>query len=458
MRGGSIAYSPATTNYYRRHDKNSSSAAIYKKDFYYKEHQIVGEVLTSLYNIDDNAVEGLHKKAMWDWFANCSDRNFAEFDPLFNKKTILSRRQEYKPNIAICSYGFKAGGAEIFPIYLANLLKKRGHSILYVNFDLAERNTAIRNLLSPEIPVLNLTNANVLNKIIDFRSAVEAFHIEVVHSHYRRIDQLISKYCSDLKVKHVVTLHGSYETMNDHDLEKHLPDLNKSVAKWVYIAAKNLSTFARLGAFDKSKFVRIDNAIEPQNINKIERSAASLPETAFIVCLVSRAIKEKGWHEAIEAVRIARQISQKDIHLLLIGEGPVYDKLDNRADDYIHALGFQNSVLEYFSLSDIGLLPSYFSGESFPASILECLAMGRPVIASDIGEIREMLTSHEGEIAGDVFKLDNGRVPVQKLAEILATYASNPELCREKVRIAKEVSKRFDPEVMAKKYESVYLS
>ena len=464
MRGGAIAYTNATTNYYRRH-KTNLSVPTYSKDFYYREHQIVGETLARLYDIDDAAIDGLYNKAMGDWFANCSDKDFKNFENLFDKHAVSACRKEYKPNIAICSYAFTSGGGETLPIHLANALKRRGYSITFINFDLGDRIDGIRNLLSADIPVINLVDTLVTDKIVAARAAIQAFHLDVIHSHYRRIDQLINRYCSDLNFKHVVTLHGSYELLADHKLEKTLDALDKSVSAWVYVAKKNLSPFIKSGHYVESKFFKIDNALESRSTGKVTRGELGLPDSAFVACLASRAIPEKGWREAIQAVNLARKISQKDIHLLLIGEGPLYDELKNEnLARHIRLLGFRENVPEHFHLSDLGLLPSCFSGESFPLVLVECLLAGRPAIASDIGEIRDMLTCTDSEIAdrahseiaGTVFSLENGRVPIQKLAEILADYASNPTLLADKTRVVKVVAAKFNIDQMAERYEKVY--
>lgn len=91
-------------------------------------------------------------------------------------------------------------------------------------------------------------------------------------------------------------------------------------------------------------------------------------------------------------MQIAQQKSRRQLHLLLLGDGPMYEKLKNVALPNVHVLGFQPNVRDYFMASDMGLLPSRFSGESFPLVLIECLLSGRPAIASDLGEIRNILT------------------------------------------------------------------
>src|SRR5690606_2002964 len=132
----------------------------------------------------------------------------------------------------------------------------------------------------------------------------------------------------------------------------------------------------------------------------------------FVVCLVARAIPEKGWDEAIRAVGWANERSSRKIHLLLIGEGPEYDRLRPEcACQDVQFLGFQPNIRDYFAASDVGFLPSRFKGESAPLVLIDCLRSGKPVIASNVGEIRQMLVAGDG-IAGELFDLDNWEIDI----------------------------------------------
>ena len=121
-------------------------------------------------------------------------------------------------------------------------------------------------------------------------------------------------------------------------------------------------------------------------------------------------MEEKGWAEAVEAIIQARGLCDADIHLILLGDGPEYDRLlDNDLPQYIHLEGFKRNVRSYFATSQFGFLPSKFRGESFPLVIIECLQTGRPVLASDIGEVSYMLDSGDG-LAGKKHNADQSRI------------------------------------------------
>jgi len=69
-----------------------------------------------------------------------------------------------------------------------------------------------------------------------------------------------------------------------------------------------------------------------------------------------------------------------------VGEGPERTSLEETAKEAgIEAVfaGWQNEVLPYYSVMDIFVLPSLFEG--LPNVLLEAMAMGKPVVATDVG-------------------------------------------------------------------------
>ena len=58
--------------------------------------------------------------------------------------------------------------------------------------------------------------------------------------------------------------------------------------------------------------------------------------------------------------------------------------------DRVRFMGHRSDVAEVLSAADIAVLPS-LSGEAFPRAVIEAMAMGRPVVATDVGGTREAI-------------------------------------------------------------------
>lgn len=449
IRGGLVAYTPNATNFYRMHKKNIS-VSTYKQDIYYREHEKVAKELVKLYRLQEGIIEKQRFVLELHWRIHRADYSESDFKKCYDYERVKHLSKSYKPNLLMVTYALTSGGGETFPIRLSNLLKSAGYSVTLLNCHREPTQPGVRKMLRQDVPLLELDGLDRLNAVVDDMG------IEIVHSHHAWVDVTL---CSLLKnnpnCKVVVTTHGMYEMMSHAELDRVVPLLNKRVNKFVYIADKNLSAFD-LSIIDKNRFAKICNAIERVPITPFPREEISINKDDFVLCIVSRAIPEKGWEEGIEAVTLARKLSGKDIHLLLIGEGPEYERLRRKVrDHFIHFLGFRANVLDYFATSNLGFLPSRFHGESYPLVVIECLQANRPVLASDIGETSRMIETESGP-AGSVFTLDNWKLPVKRMAELIAEYATNRNLYSEHLRRVPEAIKKFDPEKMLHSYELVY--
>ena len=117
-----------------------------------------------------------------------------------------------------------------------------------------------------------------------------------------------------------------------------------------------------------------------------------IPEEAVVALMVARLIREKGVHEFIE---VARRLKKEKVFFVLVGE-PDPGNPSSLAQSEIERLnkerivllpGFQEDVRPWLAAADIYVLPSYREG--LPMSVLEAMAMGLPVVTTDVPGCRE---------------------------------------------------------------------
>lgn len=448
IRGGMMAYSPDARNFYRIHDKNTSVTS-HKADQFYREHEAVAQCLRRHYRVPEENLTRMEANLRHHWKITRDDYSDAAFVACFDRARIEAAPLR-KPALLMAGYGFCAGGGETFPIQLANEMKGFGYEVTFLDCAQEERVEGIRAMLATDIPVIS--------NFPDLRRIVQNFDIDLIHSHHGWVDNTVLDLLPpDGPVQTVVTLHGFYETVPPQQLKMLLPRLIERSGGLVYTAEKNLGAIRQAGLIEQRPLHRIDNALSKSEVSAIDRASLGIAEDAFLLTLVSRALHSKGWAEAVAAVTRARDISGKDIQLILIGEGEARDALVAAGPDaHLHLEGFRQNIRDYFAASDLGFLPSRFPGESFPLVIIDSLNAGTPVLASDIGEIGYMLTTDEGP-AGALFALDaDWQIDVEALAAQIATLASNPEeMARLRARVAAAAA-RFDPHLMARKYDAVY--
>lgn len=451
--GGMIAYEPDAVNYYRIHD-GSTSLKIQTLERYYVEHKIIAEYVHEMFNVPYESLKRMEEMLRGKFFSDANFNEKSSFDSLYHLNDLS--RDNYRLNIIMCGAGFLSGGGETFPIYLANELKERGHNVTYFDFRYLKEEEGIRNLLRSDIPVVSLVSYDNLSSILS------SFGADIVHTHFLNCDAKISTISAQQKkFNHIVTLHGMYESVPDDYLERieaNLDEIVSNVDQFVYIADKGINYFKTKGYETNAKFWKILNGLPSFVKSTMTREELKIPHDAFVVCLVSRGIKEKGWEEAIEIIQKVNDRILRKVYLLILGDGAMYDELIEQYSDNetIRLLGFKANPRDYFSISDLGLLPTYFKGESCPLVLIDCLMTGKPFVVTDIGEAKNQLTGHNGEMAGCVVPLLNGRPDITAFSEIVACLASDTKLYNKLCVDVQKVAKIHDIKNVAQRYQEVY--
>ena len=176
--------------------------------------------------------------------------------------------------------------------------------------------------------------------------------------------------------------------------------------------------------------------------------------------MVARGIPEKGWMEAMEMFKMLKKsYTKRKIHLVLIGNGEELKALyeSNRMED-MHLLQFTKNTLEYFSwikYFDAGMLLSYFMGESVPNAIIEYLYFNVPVIATPMGDIKEMISSPNG-MAGDMVPLKNGRADTAFTVSVLKKWLDEPAYYASLKKNTSKAFEKFNMRKIASEYLKVF--
>lgn len=127
------------------------------------------------------------------------------------------------------------------------------------------------------------------------------------------------------------------------------------------------------------------------------RKEYGIPQDTFVIGAIGRLVPAKGYHHLIEAMTsVAEDI--KDCRLLIAGEGQLKDNLSAliqklNISRYVTLVGYQNSITRFLSTIDLFVMPSLTEG--LPIALLEAMACGKPVLASSIGGIPEVITSEK---------------------------------------------------------------
>ncbi|MBJ6723675.1 glycosyltransferase [Geomesophilobacter sediminis] len=206
---------------------------------------------------------------------------------------------------------------------------------------------------------------------------------------------------------------------------------------------------------DSNRVRTIKNAIEPpppRSPSTDIRSAWGLGTDDLAVAVVGRFSPEKGQLVFIEALALVRE-RLKNVKGLLIGDGQDKELLQARArelgvEDALVFTGFQSDVAPYYDAADLVVLPSF--SEGMPNVALEAMMFGKPVVASRVGGVPEVV------VDGVTGRLVPARDP-RRLAEAILAVLADPRLCAEYGQAGKKrVLEEFDPYRRAEQMTAVY--
>jgi glycosyltransferase involved in cell wall biosynthesis len=124
------------------------------------------------------------------------------------------------------------------------------------------------------------------------------------------------------------------------------------------------------------------------------RARLGVSAQTLLMGTIGRMRPEKNQEVLLTALRHLR-VARVDVHLVIAGDGPLRDFLARRAvelevADRVSFVGELDDVRPVLTALDVFVLPST-AIESFSNAALEAMAIGRPVILSDIGGAREMI-------------------------------------------------------------------
>jgi glycosyltransferase involved in cell wall biosynthesis len=188
-------------------------------------------------------------------------------------------------------------------------------------------------------------------------------------------------------------------------------------------------------------------ALRAEAVPPPDREALGISDDARVVIHIAQFRPEKNQAATYEAVRRLRG-ELGDVHALFVGIGraikePMERRATDEGADWAHFLGMRSDVPALLALSDVAVLPS--TSDTMPLSILEAMAIGVPIVASDVGDIAGLVEEPGAGICvppGDVDAFTDACRRVLADADLHARLAAG----------ALGASRRFDSDAMVDSY------
>jgi glycosyltransferase involved in cell wall biosynthesis len=355
------------------------------------------------------------------------------------------------------------GGAERHAVALMNRLAERRHQCHAVYI----KNTG---QLLDSIRLLDGGSARCLDaaRYLDIRAVGDfAEHISrirpsaiVAANAYALMYSWLALRLSRLRVPLVVTYHSNRLLGAKEQIQMMLYRLFFWTADCaVFVCSKQRRYWKRRGVYSRKNEV-IYNGVDAEEFRdkwsqeerRALRIALGFPDTDYVIGISAMLRPEKNHVQLVEAIARLRNRGIP-ARALIIGEGEMRAAIEARArslevaGDVVIA-GLQHDVRPYIAACDAMVLCSFT--EAFSLAALEAMALGRPVVHSDVGGAAEMIVPGRN---GFLFPVGDTTAFVDKLA-ILADRAISRRMGQE---ARARVASLFSEKTMVDRYEQLLL-
>jgi glycosyltransferase involved in cell wall biosynthesis len=339
------------------------------------------------------------------------------------------------------------GGPALHVSYLTAGLKERGYATTLVAGSLARGEESMA-FVADGLGVQVISIAELHREISPVRDALAVLRLarlirlqrpQILHTHTAKagaIGRLAALLAGDARPPIIVhTFHGHvlrgyfgpWRTLFFRLLERWLA---KVATVLIAVSPEVRDDLIALGVAPAEKFVvirlgiELEQRVDPGQDGRLEtRRMLGIPPDRFVVGWIGRMTGVKRTDDVLLALKHLREL-EVDAALCMVGDGPDREHVEQRASElgivrYCFFLGYQEEVAPYYAVFDAMVLPS--GNEGTPVSAIEALASGRPVVATRVGGVPDVV--RDGQ---DGFLVESG--DVEQLAERLAQLARDPEL------------------------------
>ena len=368
--------------------------------------------------------------------------------------------------LMICPWALdKKAGAEIFTFNLASELARNGNIVHVLCFPNGVNSIKTRHRNLHFLPLLRKRLRLLTNFILVFKLALKERY-DIVHAHFVYPAGAWALAAKILNIPIVITSHG-WDIQLNRDIgygarqSKIIAFLTRIILRLIdahVVVSKSMIRSAIESGSSTSKVRVIYNGINlnkfPKSENDVCQHRRFLKEPGFRILYLSRLHPKKRPEDLVKAFpRVLKKVP--NAMLIIAGKGGEEAKLKKIASK----LGVENKIVftgfvpeheKWYLLRecDVFVLPSIV--EAFGIAVIEAMACGKPVIATNVGPFPEIIRHEATGIL----------VPTcspKHLAEAIIHLALNPEKRKRMGAMARKVvEEKFNMKRIASQYLELY--
>ncbi len=299
--------------------------------------------------------------------------------------------------------GLERGGAERQLVGIANALAARGWNVTVVSY-LPFSSTSLRcELDDSAVKVISLNSSAGIGRYAGLVRAASVI---------RRIrpDILVGFMFHGIMTARIVgrltrvpVILSSVRNERDGSVRERIVAATDRLSDAVTIMSDHLaSELTETGVARRSHTFVIPNAVDPGGLDtgvcrSRTREDLGVSEKEFLWLAAGRLSPAKDYPNLIRAISELAQ-RRRNAEVAIAGEGPMRDELarqirDLGLSDRVRLLGLRDDMPDLYRASDALVLSSAWEG--MPNVVLEAMACQRPVVATAVGAVSELVTDGE---------------------------------------------------------------
>ncbi len=351
-----------------------------------------------------------------------------------------------KNRVAIVLPYFALGGAETMVSRLASNINLDKIDVEVICIYGNPQNNRLENsILNSEVKIkyIGKSKGFSLSAVYKLWKELSSYHPTVVHTHLSAC-----VYCTPWVLGHNVKMLHTIHSTPKFELikpKKKIMSIMYRIGKAIPVAiSKEIQDMMTEEYKLRSEAELIYNPVDVDKFYKNNEKHKG-------ICLVTagRLSKEKNQKMLVDAIKVLCQ-KYENLSLTILGDGPLKNELENYVEDkglsdIIHLEGNVANVEEYFSKSDIFVLSSSYEG--LPLVILEAMAAKLPIVSTDVGGIKDIVTNN-----GLLVESEN----TDALVNVLEKVIEDKDLREELGNNSFENVQVFDSSIIADQYVQLY--
>jgi len=292
-------------------------------------------------------------------------------------------------------------GAEVQLFTLAKHLNRKKN--INVKVILLNEGELAKQLINEglELVVFDESKLNSFQIFLCIKNQLKHWKPNLLHTH-RQKENIIGGIASRLNgITSVRTVHGAaeyqFEWRKPH--AKFILILDRLVGKYLQnkiISVSEELTTKLIPSFSKEKVVTVANGVDIELLSRFQKNTKALfSKKPLKIGLVGRLVPVKRIDRFIEAAAlILNSSSSSSFEFLIYGDGPLRNQLQELIDNtglgnLIILKGHKENI--YQCICDLDILVITSEHEGLPMTLLESMAIGTPVISTNIGSISDVL-------------------------------------------------------------------